>query len=87
MGRNPQVMHEAGLLTSADLRIMQLRTLLKDGIKPWEWDYERYSDENEFMRGMFYQEDWANLRAIESMIADKEDALARTTATQERARR
>lgn len=76
MGRKPQAVYESGLLTSADLRIMQLRSLLNDGIKPWEWDYERYPDNEMF--GRFYQDDWANLRAIESMIADKEETSART---------
>jgi hypothetical protein len=82
MGRKPSVIYDQGLLNDAELRIMQLRTLLNDGIKPWEYDYERYSDENEFMKGMFYQEDWANLRAIENMIADKEGAAEARSKTQ-----
>jgi hypothetical protein len=82
MGRKPQAVYEMGLLTSADLRTIQLETLLNGGIKPWEYDYERYSEENEFMKGMFYQEDWMNHRAIESMINDKEAMAERTRATQ-----
>lgn len=69
MGRKPQAMYEMGLLNDAELRIMQVHTLLKEGIKPWEWDIERYPDNKMF--GRFYQDDWANLRAIESMINDK----------------
>jgi hypothetical protein len=34
------------------------------------------------MKGMYYQEDWHNLRAIDSMIADREGTAARTAATQ-----
>jgi len=74
MGKKPQMVYELGLLNEAELRIMQVHTLLKDGIKPWEWDYERYPDNEMF--GRFYQDDWANLRAIESMIADREGTAA-----------
>ena len=84
MGKKPQMVYDLGLLNDAELRIMQLYTLLKDGIKPWEWDYENYSSENESMKGMFYQDDWHDVRAIDSMIADREgaaEARARGQAT------
>jgi hypothetical protein len=87
MGRKPDGIYDSGLLTSADLRMMQVHTLLRDGIKPWEWDYERYSEENEFMKGMYYQEDWANLRAIDSMINDREGAAEARARTQAAAKK
>jgi len=31
---------------------------------PWEWDYENYSEENEFMIGKFYVEDVENLKQL-----------------------
>jgi hypothetical protein len=80
MGRSPKVVYEAGLLNDAELRIIQVHTLLKDGIKPWEWDGDRYPDNEMF--GRFYQEDWANLRAIESMINDREGAAEARSKTQ-----
>jgi hypothetical protein len=80
MGRKPKVVYEAGLLNDAELRIMQVHTLLKEGIKPWEWDFERYPDNEMF--GRFYPDDWANLRAIESMINDREGAAVNRAATQ-----
>jgi len=83
MGRKPQAVYEMGLLNSAELRIIELHSLLKEGIKPWEWDYENYSDHD--MDGKFYQEDWHNLRAIDSMINDKENASIRAQATREAA--
>jgi hypothetical protein len=85
MGRKPKVVYEMGLLNDAELRIMQVHTLLKEGIKPWEWDAERYPDNEMF--GRFYQDDWHDLRAIDSMINDREGAAEARARTQEAARR
>jgi hypothetical protein len=85
MGRKPKVVFEMGLLNYAELRIMQVHTLLKEGIKPWEWDVDRYPDNEMF--GRFYSDDWANLRAIESMINDREGAAEARAATKAEAAR
>ena len=83
MGRKPQTVYEMGLLNAAELRIMQVHTLLKEGIKPWEWDYERYPDNK--MVGRFYQDDFADIRAIDNMINDKVGAAEARKANQARA--
>jgi hypothetical protein len=80
MGRKVQLVYELGLLNKVELRIIQVHNLLKEGIKPWEWDFERYPDNEMF--GRFYPDDWVNLRQIDSMIADKENAGIRSAATQ-----
>lgn len=85
MGRKPSVVYDQGLLNDAELRITQIHSLLKDGIKPWEWDSENYLDNEMF--GRFYQEDWANLRTIENMIADKEGAAEARAKTQAAAKK
>ena len=70
MGRKPKAVYEMGLLTDAEIRIIKMHTLWKEGTKPWEYDLDRYPDNEMF--GRFYEDDWANLRWIDSMIADRE---------------
>ena len=38
--------------------------MLDKNILPWAWDFENYSEENEFMIGMLYVEDVENLRQL-----------------------
>ena len=52
-------------LTFAEFRICTLYDRLQKGIKPWEWDWQNYSGENEDMMGRFYPEDIANITQIE----------------------
>ena len=84
MGKKVKNVYELGLLNAAELRIMQVYELWKQGIKPWEWDYERYPDNEMF--GRFYPDDWANLMGIESMINDREGAAASRARSQAGAR-
>lgn len=56
-------------LTEAEGRIVELYYQLEHKkIKPWEWDWENYSGENEDMYGRFYPEDWENIQAISGWI-------------------
>lgn len=45
-------------------RIHRLYQRVKQGIKPWEWDWENYSGENSDMIGFYYDED---INAIEQL--------------------
>ena len=49
---------------SAERRIKFLDDMLDKHALPWEWDYENYSGENEFMIGRFYVEDVENLKQL-----------------------
>src|SRR5262245_30873387 len=53
--------------TSAELRIKELYEWFKLGIRPWEWDLERYGGENSDMIGFFYLDDIQNIRQLDRM--------------------
>lgn len=48
-----------------EIRIRQLYEWLQMGIKPWEWDYERYSGDNKDMIGFFYNDDLENIKQLD----------------------
>ena len=47
-----------------EIRIRQLYEWLQMGIKPWEWDFERYGN-NKDMIGFFYNDDLENIKQID----------------------
>lgn len=42
----------------------------KLGIKPWEWDYERYSEDRQDMIGFYYLEDLENIKQLDKLESD-----------------
>ncbi len=57
---------------SCELRIKFLDDMLDKNVLPWQWDFENYEGENEFMIGLLYVEDVENLkqlRGFESQFA------------------
>ena len=48
-----------------EIRIRQLYEWLQMGIKPWEYDYERYGGENRDMIGFFYNDDLENIKQLD----------------------
>ena len=50
--------------TKSERRIKFLYEHLKD-MKPWEWDFENYGEDNKDMIGFFYPEDVENIKQLE----------------------
>ena len=48
-----------------EIRIRQLYEWLQLGIKPWEWDFERYGGDNKDMVGFFYNDDLKNIEQLD----------------------
>lgn len=49
---------------TCERRIKFLDDMLDKNVLPWQWDYENYSGENEFMIGLLYVEDVENLKQL-----------------------
>jgi hypothetical protein len=53
-------------------RIHKVYERVKVGIKPWEWDYENYSEENSDMIGFFYPEDINTIEQLREFENERE---------------
>ena len=50
----------------------------KDGVMPWQWDYENYSGDNKDMVGFFYPEDIEAIEQLKQFEAEKENREAKS---------
>lgn len=51
--------------SSAEKRIKELYDWHQLGIKPWEWDFDTYSNDPE-MIGFYYKEDLENIKQLDA---------------------
>ena len=57
--------------STAEQRIKRLYDWLQLGIKPWEWDYERYSGDKKEMVGFFYNDDLENIKDLDQFEKER----------------
>lgn len=60
----------------SELRIFFIHQHLKD-MPVWTWDTEHYGEDNQDMIGKFYQEDFENIKQIDSYEMVRQDKEAR----------
>jgi len=59
------------LFNKMEARICLLYNFLEKQIMPWQWDYDRYMDNNADMIGFFYPEDLAAILQIQGFESER----------------
>jgi hypothetical protein len=62
-----------------EYRIHLVYERYKDGVMPWQWDWENYTDDNKDMIGFFYPEDIEAIEQLKRFERERESKQGKQT--------